>query len=163
MKSLFIASMLAAFAVPAFADYGVGALRILCDYDTNRVEIEPYIAWNDNNSRFKEFQVEEAQSQCCSRSSASTSFYSYSFQNRYFIYDECRTRDRTLKVLVARERITVIESGRVPVDAQEIGNAWLIDSLLLLRSDGAGKWELCESPVPKEAKLLQCKAVETKG
>jgi hypothetical protein len=154
MKRLFISFLLAALAGPAFADFGTGALRILCEYGTNRVEIEPYIAWNDNNSRFKAFQVEEAQSLCCMRVGPSTSFYSYSFQDRRFIHDECRTKDRVLRVLVVQERITVIEAGKVPIDAQEIGFVWVASGeIFFLRSHHTGRWELCRGSEHEEENL----------
>lgn len=159
MKRLFMLSLLAALAAPAFADFGTGALRVLCDYDTNRVEIEPYIAWNDNNSRFKAFQVEEAQSLCCMRVGPSTSFFSYSFQDRRFIHDECRTKDRVLRVLVVQERVTVIEAGKVPIDAQEIGYVWFASGgIFLLRSDHANRWELCQGSEHEEN--LTCNLVK---
>jgi hypothetical protein len=155
MRFLLPFSISILFSTIAYADYGTGALRLGCDYKTNALEIEPFVAWNDGNSRYP-FSADEAINEGFKHIEPSTWFSAYAFKDKDFIYQECNTSNRTVRIYVARAHLTVTEGNRVVVDWKEIGNAWDIDTVLLLRSNSVGSWQICEGLNPKK---VSCKEV----
>lgn len=144
----------------AFADYGLPALRLYCPVAGGAIEIEPYIAWNDNNSRYIEFQVEQAESTCCHHPNRDTSFFSYAWKDQDFIYTPCASKSRHLDIFVVREAITVVEDGEAPIQNHEIGYVWkAAGGISYLQSDKKGDWEICEGSEVNEKQPIVCKAL----
>jgi hypothetical protein len=142
----------------AFADFGMPALRLFCPVAGGAIEIEPYIAWNDNNSRYKEFQVEQAESTCCHHANSDTSFFSYAWKDRDFIYTPCTAETRHLDIFVVRGTITVVEDGVAPIQNYEIGYVWTAaGGISYLRSKDRGSWQICEGSDVNEKEPVLCK------
>ena len=158
---LFLLTMLPQIAC---ADYGMPALRLYCPVTGGVIEIEPYIAWNDNNSRYKEFQVEQAQSACCHHPNSDTSYFSYAWKDQDFIYTPCATKARRLDIFVVRGSITVVEDGKAPIQNHEIGYVWkAAGGISYLRSEKKGSWKICEGSDVNLNEPIVCKPLTSRS
>jgi len=149
--------IIAAMTSFAAADTGVRALRIACPEDSNRVEIEPFIAWGDGNSPYKQFGPEEATSPGILHDHDDW-FYSLGIDNQESIYTECRTKTRLLRIFVTNQReITVTERGRAVIDALPVGDTWdNWDAIYVLRSVEPNVWNECYGRKSAARERMRC-------
>ncbi len=155
--SLFFAVFV--FASTAFADYGVKSIRISCSPKTDNVEIEPFIAWNDGNSRFLEFGADEAIKEPYMRN-GNDSFYA--LKNIYTeTHYSCRTNKRYVRIILKDRKLTVLENGSVVVNDLPIGNVWdFYGPIYFLRSNTKGQWQECHNKSPFDKDVIQCQVFE---
>lgn len=118
-----LALVVAMCSLEAHADTGVRALRVGCSTDSDKIEIERFIAWSDENSPYPVFNAQRADEQGAVVDGTNI-FYSYDFADREFIYALCNGKTRVIRIFVTNQKeITVTEQGRVIVDALPVGDA----------------------------------------
>lgn len=143
------------------ADTGVRALRIACTAESDRVEIEPFIAWGDGNSPYPQFGAEQATTPGILHDNG-TWFYSLGIENQDSIYAICKSKSRLLRVFVTNQReITVTERGRAVIDALPVGDTWdNWDAIYLLRSEEPNVWDECYTRKSEGYKRLRCAGLD---
>lgn len=143
--------------VAALPDTGVRALRIGCSTSTDSIEIEPFIAWGDGDSPYPKFQAEDATKQS-TVVDGSNWFYAFGIDDREFIYAQCNSKTRVLRVFVTNQReITVTEQGRAIIDALPVGDTWENwDAIYVLRSPTSGTWNECYGGKGAGYERLRC-------
>lgn len=143
-------------SVAALADHGVSAVRVRCSTESNRIEIEPFIAWDRGNSPYPQFGAEEA-SATPVLVSGDEQFYSMP-EGQQTLYTECTTRTRVLRIFVTVEQeITVVEGGRAIIEALTLGDAWnSTRAIYILRSSQPNAWEECYGPRSAGYGQLKC-------
>ena len=156
-RPLFSLIVIAAGLLPhlAVADVGVRALRVHCS-ESDRIEIEPFIAWDRGNSPYSQFGAEQASSLPVLVSGAEQ-FYPMP-EDREGIYTECTTKTRVLRIFVTtQQEITIVERGRAIAEALTLGDAWdNWPAIYILRSSHAGTWEECYGPKSAGYENLKC-------
>lgn len=140
------------------ADVGVRAIRIGCARDSDKIEIEPLIAWSEGNSPYSAPSTELAREQQDMVVDGKNLFYSFDFSDREFIYALCNSKTRTVRIFVTNQKeITVAEGGQVVVDALPVGDTWdNWSALYLFRSSGPGTWHECFGPQSAGYSRLKC-------
>jgi hypothetical protein len=139
------------------ADTGVRALRIACPEGSDRVEIEPFIAWADDNSPYPQFGAEQTTNPGILHEGDNW-FYSFDVERQESIYTTCQSKSRLLRVFVTDQReITVTERGRVVIDALPVGDTWgNWDATYVLRSKEPSVWDECYGRKSAGRERLRC-------
>lgn len=123
-------------SAPSLGDWGVRVLRLDCNAAADLIQIEPYIAWNEEASTPSENEQ---------WSSGDSTFYSFGagFNGRG-VRHVCRTRSRSVEVTLRRDELTVKENGRPILEGLPVGNVWdFFGPVYALRSVSRGYWEQC--------------------
>ena len=157
LSGVFVLTVISAATSFVAADTGLRALRIACSGDSNRVEIEPFIAWGDGNSPYAKFGREEAASAGILHDNDDW-FYSFEIENREGIYAVCQSKTRLLRIFVTDQReITVTERGSAVIDALPMGDTWdNWDAIYVLRSNEPNVWNECYGRRSAGREHLRC-------
>jgi hypothetical protein len=135
-----IVALVAWCAAIALADEGRSIVRIKCDADSDLIEIELFIAW-DQESPYAGYNANVAAKQPRYFDRDQGSFYSHYEVDP--IAHKCLLRSRDLRIFVSAGELTVTESRAAPVDGLPLGDAWQWIYRYMLRSPSAGAWEEC--------------------
>ncbi len=134
----------------AISDNGDPALRILCGKSSDRIEIEPFTAWDSGNSAYP-FDF-EASSKMSKMVAGETTFYSLSsnvFNYKKPFHHLCHTKTRTVDIKLYEAKLTVTEDSDAQItDLGFDGSFW--PDVYYLTSESKGNWEECMKQLNQE-------------
>lgn len=135
--------VMAFFLSSAFADWEISSLRVTCNSANGEFYIEPFVAWNDGNSRYPEFSGEIASAHNKLRRGYDT-FYAFDKKTlTRGIQQTCKAKNRVIHVQVKNGKLTITEDKTKIVDGLGVTEYRFLDSVYILKSSTKGIWKEC--------------------
>ncbi len=144
LSSYVVAIAICSYHASAMADWGVKSLRIGCNTVTDTIHVEPFIAWNDGNSRYPEFGAETADTNKKLVSGSDTFYAPGKNDSTPNVDTKCKTKTRGVRIIIKGRELTLIENGAAVVEHLMIGNVWDFSGpVYALTSSTKGAWNEC--------------------
>ena len=124
----------------ARADYGLGAISIVCDSKTNSVEIEPLIIWNQELNLFL--------SKNPGGELETKTRFTKTFDGVVNFSHVCRLKNKIIHVSIQGNVLDVQENGKA-IASKKIGYVWFAHGEeYSLKSSSQGQWQECVGSAP---------------
>ena len=128
-------------AAHAFADEGIGVVRVYCANDSDEIEIETFVTW-DAGTPYAEVDIDKIGDVLILRKGSDGSSEYFLIGDNNPVTQECGHSGRRVRVTLDQGRVTVFEPGRL-VNEIRLPQMWVGNVRYLLRSPLSNKWEEC--------------------